>query len=115
MLFFFITPVLYCCFRNSEFNNTLLYQDEGRGNIVTRTSTYLSFKFVVETIRSLLLYACEVIYLINKSVISPYVQEQGGILLNFNIIRLYYHIIALELNVSLFKAALKSRSMFYAI
>ena len=31
--------------------------------------------------KTLLLYACEVIYLINKGVISPYVQEQGGILL----------------------------------
>ena len=30
---------------------------------------------------SLLLYACEVIHLINKGVISPYVQVQGGILL----------------------------------
>ena len=39
---------------------------------------------------SLLLYACEVIYLINKGVISPYVQEQGGILLKFNILRLCY-------------------------
>ena len=39
---------------------------------------------------SLLLYACEVIYLINKGVISPYVQEQGGILLKFNILRLHY-------------------------
>ena len=39
---------------------------------------------------SLLLYACEVIYLINKGVISPYVLEQGGILLKFNILRLHY-------------------------
>ena len=39
---------------------------------------------------SLLLYACEVIYLINKGVISPYVQEQGGILLKFNVLRLHY-------------------------
>ena len=39
---------------------------------------------------SLLLYACEVIYLINKGVISPYVQEQGEILLKFYIIRIYY-------------------------
>ena len=35
--------------------------------------------------KTLLLYACEVIYLINKGVISPYVLEQGGILLSFNI------------------------------
>ena len=33
---------------------------------------------------SLLLYACDVIYLINKGVISPYVQEQGRILSKFN-------------------------------
>ena len=40
--------------------------------------------------KTLLLYACEVIYLINKGVISPYVQEQGEILLKFNILRLHY-------------------------
>ena len=39
---------------------------------------------------SLLLYVWEVIYLINKGVISPYVQEQGGILLKQNIICLHY-------------------------
>ena len=39
---------------------------------------------------SLLLYVCEVIYLINKGVISPYVQEQAGILLKINIIILHY-------------------------
>ena len=39
---------------------------------------------------SLLLYASEVIYLINKGVISPYFQEQGGILLKFNILHLHY-------------------------
>ena len=39
---------------------------------------------------SLLLYACEVIYLINKGVISPYVQEQGEMLLKFNILHLHY-------------------------
>ena len=38
---------------------------------------------------TLLLYACEVIHLINKGVISPYVQEWGGILLKFNILRLH--------------------------
>ena len=39
---------------------------------------------------SLLFYACEVIHLINKGVISRYVQEQSGILLKFNDICLYY-------------------------
>ena len=34
--------------------------------------------------KTLLLYACDVIYLINKGVISPYVQEQGRILSKFN-------------------------------
>ena len=34
--------------------------------------------------------ACETIYLINKGVISPYVQEQGGILLKLNIRRIHY-------------------------
>ena len=33
-----------------KFNKTLLYQNEGGGNTVTRTSISLSFKFVVETI-----------------------------------------------------------------
>ena len=89
-MLFFLSPQL-CCFRNSEFSNTLVYQNEGRENTVTRTSTYLSFKFVLETIRYYyLLYACEVIYLFNKSLISMYVQEQGGILLKFNILRLHY-------------------------
>ena len=57
---------------------------------------------------SLLLYTCEVIHLINKGVISRYVQEKGGILLKFNILRLQYvtHN-SLELNVSFFEAALK--------
>ena len=40
--------------------------------------------------KTLLLYACEVIYLINKGVISPYVQEQGEMLLKFNILHLHY-------------------------
>ena len=35
---------------------------------------------------SLLLHAWEVIYLINKGVISSYVLEQGGMLLKFNIL-----------------------------
>ena len=39
---------------------------------------------------SLLLYSCEVIHLINKGAISPYVQEQGEILLKFSIPRLHY-------------------------
>ena len=39
---------------------------------------------------SFLLYTCEVIYLINKGVISLYVQKQGGILLKFNILCLHY-------------------------
>ena len=38
---------------------------------------------------SLLLYACEVLHLINKSVTSPYVQKQGGLLLKPNILRLH--------------------------
>ena len=36
------------------------------------------------------MYAWEVIYFINKGVISPYVQEQGGMLLKFNILHLHY-------------------------
>ena len=46
----FLSPQ-YCCFRRSEFNNSsLLYQNEGAVYTVTRTSTSLSFKFIVETI-----------------------------------------------------------------
>ena len=67
----------------------------------------------------LLLYAWEVMYLINKGVISPYVQEQGEMLLKFNILHLHYvtHYSAIELNASLFKAALWSikRSTLCAI
>ena len=59
------------------------------------------------------------IYLINKGVISPYVQEQGEMLLKFNILHLHYvtHYSAIELNASLFKAALWSikRSTLCAI
>ena len=33
--------------------------------------------------KSLLFYACGIIHLINNSVISPYIQEYGGILLKF--------------------------------
>ena len=47
---FFLSPQ-YSCFQISEFNNTLLYQNEGGRNTVTRTSTSLYFKFVVEIIR----------------------------------------------------------------
>ena len=36
------------------------------------------------------LHACEVVHLINKGMTSPYVQEQGGILLKFNIFHLHY-------------------------
>ena len=39
---------------------------------------------------SLLLYACEVIHLINKGATSPYVQVYGRILLKFNILCLHY-------------------------
>ena len=61
------------------------------------------------------MYACEVIHFIQKRVTSPYVQE-CGILLKFNNLRLHYvHIIALELNASLFKAALNTRSTLYVI
>ena len=59
MLFLLLSQ--YWCFQNSEFNNTILYQNEGR-----------------------------VIYLINKGVISLYVLEQGRMLLKFNILRLHY-------------------------
>ena len=59
MLFLLLSQ--YWCFQNSEFNNTILYQNDGR-----------------------------VIYLINKGVISLYVLEQGRMLLKFNILRLHY-------------------------
>ena len=89
-MLFFLVPQ-YCCFQNSEFNNTLLYQNEGRGNTVTRTSAIPVFQIFSRSNKTLLLlYACEVIYFINKGLISLYVQEQGGILLKFNILRLHY-------------------------
>ena len=88
-MLFFLVPQ-YCCFQNSEFNNTLLYQNEGRGNTVTRTSTIHVFQIFSRSNKTSLLYACEVIFFINKGLISPYVQEQGGILLKFNILRLHY-------------------------
>ena len=76
---FLITPVLL-----------LLYQKEGRGNS-HKNINIPAFQICGRNNKtSLLLYACEVIYLINKGVISPYVQEQGGIILKFNILRLHY-------------------------
>ena len=36
------------------------------------------------------MYAYKFIYLINKEVISLYVEEQGGILLKFNILSLHF-------------------------
>ena len=87
-MLFFLSPQ-YCCFRSSEFNNTLLYQNEGgRGEEEKeRKHSHKSINVpVFQTCSknyktSVLLYASEVIYLINKVVISPYVQEQSGILL----------------------------------
>ena len=40
--------------------------------------------------KTTLLCACEVIYLISKGVISPYVQEQGEIISKFNILHFHY-------------------------
>ena len=66
------------------------------------------------------MYACEVIYLINKGVISPYVQEEGGILLNFNITFKILHsfpeTIALEIFINFLCAYINedhSTSFFY--
>ena len=89
-MLFFLSPQ-YCCFRSSEFNNTLLYQNEGGGNTVTRTSTSLSFKFVVETIRH---YYC----MLEKSFIwltrvwfhRMFRSKQGEMLLKFGILHLRY-------------------------
>ena len=80
----------YCCFQNWEFNNSPLPK---RGE---RKHSHKNINIPVFQIcsrnnkTSLLLYACEVIYLINKGVISPYVQEQGEVLLKFNILHLHY-------------------------
>ena len=46
-MLFFLSPQ-YCCFWSLEFNNTSLPK-WGGGNTATRTSTFLSFKLVVET------------------------------------------------------------------
>ena len=76
-MLFFVSPQ-YCCFRSSRKHspkniNIHVFQICSRNNKI-----------------SLLLYACEVIYLITKAEISLYVPEQGEILLKFNILCLYY-------------------------
>ena len=80
-MIFFLLPQ-YCCFRNSELNNTLLYQNEETGNTVTKTSTYLSFKFVVETVRH---YYCMLV----KSYIWL-TSVWFHLMFKFNILRLHY-------------------------
>ena len=102
--YFFIWP-LDCFFRRSEFINYLHYQIHGERNTVTRTLISLPqtlnwskhfigwgcFEICCGNNNTLLLlYACDVIHLINKGLTLPYVQEQGGILLKFNILRFHY-------------------------
>ena len=78
-MLFFLSPQ-YCCFRSSEFNNTLLYQNEGDSKHSHKNINFPVFQICSRNNNtSLLLYAWgEVIYLFNKGVISPYVQEQAG-------------------------------------
>ena len=89
-MLFFLSPQ-YCCFRNSDFNNTRLYQNKGRDKHSHKKVIIPLFQTASRNKKtSFLLYTCEVIYLINKGVISLYVQKQGGILLKFNILCLHY-------------------------
>ena len=86
-LLFFLSPQ-YSCFWKTEFNNSSL------PNWGERKHSHKNINIPVFQIcrgnnkTSLSLYACKVIYLINKGVISLYVHKQGGILLNFNILHL---------------------------
>ena len=87
-MLFFLSPQ-YCCLQNSEFNTTRLYQNKGRENSHKNINTPV-FQICCGNNNTSLLHACEVIYLINKGMISPYAQEQGEILLKFNILRVHY-------------------------
>ena len=89
MLFFLSAQ--HRCFRSSEFSNTLLCQNEGGRKHSHRNINIPVFHICSRNNKtSLLLYACKVINLINKGVISPYVQEQGEMLLKCNIRHLHY-------------------------
>ena len=48
-MYVFFTSPLDCCFQRSGFNNTLLYQNEGRG-IAIRTLTFLSHSIRVPSL-----------------------------------------------------------------
>ena len=85
-MLFFVSPQ-YCCFRSSEFQHCSLPR-WGRKHSPKKINIPV-FQICCRNNKTLLLYACEVIYLINKGVILPYVQEQCEILLKF-ILRLYY-------------------------
>ena len=67
-----------------------LFSTKMRGGNSHSNISILVFQIFSKSKKTLLLYACKVIYLINKGVISPYLQEQGEILLKFNIICLHY-------------------------
>ena len=89
-MLFFLSPQ-HCCF-SSEFNNTLLYQNEGAVNTVARTSSSLSFKFVVEII--IHHYYCMLeksfIWLTRAWFHHMFRSKQGKMLLKFNILHLHY-------------------------
>ena len=61
----------------------------GSGEHNHKNINILVFQICGRNKKTLLVYACESIYLINKDVISAYVQEQGEILLKFNILALH--------------------------
>ena len=115
-MLFFWSPQ-YCCFQNSQFNNTLLYQHEGRVNTVTKISTYLSFKFLVETIRHH--YYCMLVKsFIWLTRVWFHHMFRSRVEYFYSLIFFVFitsHIIALELNTSLFKVVLNTRSRFCTI
>ena len=82
-MLFFLSPQ-YCRFQNSEFNRTFPYQNERRGNSHKNINIPV-FQICSRNNKTSLLYAWEVICLINRGVILPFVQKQGGILLKFDI------------------------------
>ena len=114
-MLFFLSPQ-YCCFRNLEFNNALLDQNEGRGNTVRRTSTYLDFKFVREIRHH---YYCMLVNsFIGLTRVWFHHMFRSKVEYFYSLIFFVFitsHIIALELNTSLFKVVLNTRSRFCTI
>ena len=68
-----------------------LFSTKMRGRKHSRKNINIPvFQICSRNNKILLLYAWEVIYLINKGVIAPYVQVQGEMLLKFDILHFHY-------------------------